>query len=388
MRDASHPVLASRARVATGPTVHARPATSRTRRATIHASTSSSSSSSSSNDVTSIVQLKSALQKIADERRKNDKRPTWMDVEGARARLPRDKRPWGFVHFIGGAVLGSYPEIAYDSFLGRVADEVGVCVVCTPFELGVDHDAVSKACARMYSKARARLCENEGLSVEMAPTFRVGHSLGCKLHALAACEDDASNEEVLDVDAESGTVTVSRSSASDATAGHFLIAFNNADATDSVRLIEKFARALLKKRAEEGGGANADFLKSLPSLAAFAERAAKAAGLDFKPSPEETLDRVRHRFASKRTRLVKFKDDDLDQNAELVDALNERFQVYPGSVDKRDLPFGNHLTPVYFSTEGLNLSPAFERLVGDFALGDEAGVERLSEEVSSWIRGV
>ena len=384
MRDASRPIVASRAFVATRPTVRARPVRSGCR-ATIHAS----SSSSSTNDVTSIVRLKSALQKIDDERRKNDKRPTWIDVEGARARLPRDKRPWGFVHFIGGAVLGSYPEIAYDSFLGRVADDVGVVVVCTPFELGVDHDAVSKACARMFSKARVRLCETEGLSVETAPTFRVGHSLGCKLHALAACEDDASNDEVLDVDAESGRVAVSRSGASDATAGHFLIAFNNADATDSVRLIEKFARALLKKRAEEGGvGANADFLKNLPSLAAFAERAAKAAGLDFKPSPEETLDRVRHRFASRRTRLVKFKEDDLDQNAELVDALNERFKVYPGSVDKRELPFGNHLTPVYFSTEGLNLSPAFERLVGDFALGDEAGVERLSEEVSSWIRGV
>ena len=36
-------------------------------------------------------------------------------------RLPPG-RAWGVVHFTGGAVLGSYPHIAYDALLSEVAD--------------------------------------------------------------------------------------------------------------------------------------------------------------------------------------------------------------------------------------------------------------------------
>ena len=34
-------------------------------------------------------------------------------------------RAWGVVHFVGGAVLGSYPHIAYDAFLRRLGDDAG-----------------------------------------------------------------------------------------------------------------------------------------------------------------------------------------------------------------------------------------------------------------------
>ena len=51
----------------------------------------------------------------------------------------------GVVHFVGGAVLGSYPHIAYDAFLRRLGDDAGVVVVATPYELGVDH-AIAREC--------------------------------------------------------------------------------------------------------------------------------------------------------------------------------------------------------------------------------------------------
>ena len=64
--------------------------------------------------------------------------------------------------------------------------------------------------------------------------------------------------------------------------------------------MEKFARELLRKRNEATGanpaGANDPFdtlFKNLPTLTALAERAASAAGLDFTPSPEETMDGAR-----------------------------------------------------------------------------------------------
>ena len=168
---------------------------------------------------------------------------------------------------------------------------------------------------------------------------------------------------------------------------HLRTMFNfSVELNDQVKLIEKFARELLKKRTGESGGVGADFFSSLPSLSAFAERAVKAAGLEFVPTPKETLERARTRFVSRRTRLIKFKNDDLDQNRELMEALEMRFKVYPGRVDARELDFGNHLTPVYFSLDGLKLSPALEKLVGQFSLGDEEGVKRLADEFSAFIR--
>ena len=333
------------------------------------------------NDVASLVTLDRALKQIADDRKKNSNAAAlWIDVAGARVRLPRG-RPWGFVHFVGGAVLGAYPEVAYDSWLSRVADACDVVVVATPFELGTDHEAIAKDVKAMYSRARVEVCAQEGLDVRAAPTFRVGHSLGCKVLTLLACEDEDANADVVDVDAASGAISMASSSKDDMTQGYFLVAFNNASASDSVMLIEKFARELLKNRA--GGGDN--FLKTLPSIASFAERAAKAAGFDFKPSPEDTLERVRRKFSARKTRMLKFTDDELDQNEALVAALRARFEVYPGTVDTQEIE-GNHLTPVFFTLEGMKLSPALERVVGDFSLGDAKGVNRLADALVSWIR--
>ena len=353
----------------------------------------------SASDVLALARLRGALARVDEARSSAGGR--WREVEGAHVRLPSMARPWACAHFVGGAVLGSAPRTAYDALLSRCAEE-GVVVIATPYDLDLDHGRLSRECGEMYARARARVCEDEGLDPRTTPTFRFGHSLGCKLLTLLACEEDARASGAtgsagvgadgtidMDVDETSGTavaVGARRSESDVAVAGHFLVAFNNADATDSVRLIEKFARELLKTR---GGGASAaasDLFGALPSLAAFAERAAKAAGLEFEPTPEETLERARTRFVSRRTRLIKFKKDDLDQNDQLLEALKARFKVYPGRVDARELDFGNHLTPVFFSTDGLKLSPALDKLIGQFSFGDEEGVRKLAAEFAAFIR--
>ena len=72
----------------------------------------------------------------------------------------RDGDTIELVHFVGGAVLGSYPHIAYDAFLRRLGDDAGVVVVATPYELGVDHGAIARECqsslAAAWSRAAAR----------------------------------------------------------------------------------------------------------------------------------------------------------------------------------------------------------------------------------------
>lgn len=228
------------------------------------------------------------------------------------------------------------------------------------------------------------------------PVFAVGHSLGCKLQLIASFSgvDDKEQEEEEEVGTYAMRAPWTR-------AGHLFVAFNNATAADSVRLLEKFARELLKKRARGtgggGGGEGKDkaandafegFMRNLPTLTALAERAAAAAGLVFVPSPEDTLEGTRRRFDSPKVRLVRFRDDDLDQNTELEAALRKRFEMTtrgPAPLTVSELP-GNHLTPVYFKLDGAKLSPPFGEL-GGLSVGDEEAVKRLAEEGVKFLKG-
>ena len=163
-----------------------------------------------------------------------------------------------------------------------------------------------------------------------------------------------------------------------------------------MRLLEKFARELLKRRAEQASGGDArmndafeGFTRNLPSLTALAEKAASAAGLDFTPGPAETLERAKRGFDSPRVRLVKFDEDDLDQNAELEETLRRRFET---AVPAGDAPVsavvlkGTHLSPVFFKFDGAGMSPAFAKL-GGVKVGDEAQVERLAREGVAFLTG-
>jgi hypothetical protein len=129
-------------------------------------------------------------------------------------------------------------------------------------------------------------------------------------------------------------------------------------------------------------------MRNIPNLTALAEKAAAAAGLDFTPSPEETLDDAKRRFVSPRVKLVTFEDDDLDQNDELEVNLRKRFEFLVAG----DAPLakatleGNHLTPVFFKFDGAKLSPAFSKL-GGLSVGDEEAVTRLAEEGVKFLRG-
>ena len=336
------------------------------------------------------LELRSRLQDVDLERR--EKRggrdgDGWEEMEGSWVRVPPG-RAWGAVHFIGGAVLGSYPHIAYDAFLSRLCDDAGVAVVATPYELGTDHGAISAKCQRDFARAWSALCARENLPRDSAPVFAAGHSLGCKLLLLAACVAGPSDAE------SKGDTTLVRDPA--ARAGHLFIAFNNATAADSVRLLEKFARELLERRAERASGGDArmndafeGFTRNLPSLTALAEKAARAAGMDFTPGPDETLERAKRGFESPRVRLVRFADDDLDQNAELERTLRRRFELVAPAGDARvsvaELP-GTHLSPVFFKFDVAGLSPAFAKL-GGVKVGDEAQVERLAREGGAFLTG-
>ena len=126
------------------------------------------------------IELRSRLQDVDLERR--EKRggrdgDGWEEINGAWVRSPPG-RAWGVAHFIGGAVLGSYPHVAYDAFLARLCDEAGVVVVATPYELGTNHAAISAECQGKLAAAWGAVAAREGYNASATPVFAVGHSLG------------------------------------------------------------------------------------------------------------------------------------------------------------------------------------------------------------------
>lgn len=354
-----------------------------------HASSDDSFLPNSLGTMGAAIELRSRLRDVDLERqatRGGRDGDGWEEVGGAWVRIPPG-RAWGVVHFIGGAVLGSYPHIAYDTFLSKLCDDASVVVVATPYELGTDHGAISSECVGKLNSAWSQIAARENYNVTTTPVFAAGHSLGCKLQLIASCgEGDDS-----DTDSNNSSLKPSNPQR----AGHLFIAFNNATAADSVKLLEKFAREVLKKRAETASGGDKtmndafdNFTRNLPNLTKLAERAASAVGLDFTPSPSETMEATRRRFESPKVRLVKFENDDLDQNADLEEALNNRYKnLVQGDAPVSSITLeGTHLTPVFFKFDGAGLSPMFAKL-GGVKVGDEEQVARLAEDGVKWITG-
>jgi len=248
--------------------------------------------------------------------------------------------------------------------LGALCDASGLLVVATPYDVGSDHDSLSRAAAATLRSAVAAVSARDQLPASL-PHFAVGHSLGAKLLLLLA----SASEPACRYEAVS------------------LVAFNNASATDTVRLLESFARELLAQRGGAGGaeGPNAGLfdtlLRAMPAVGAAAERAASAAGIEFTPSPSSTLSRARSGYAAPRTLLVKHESDSLDMCDELQAALEAR----PG-VRLLRRP-GNHLSPVAIALAPAEASPLgrLGRSVGAVRVGDAAAAAELATLLGAWL---
>jgi hypothetical protein len=182
------------------------------------------------------------------------------------------------LEFIGGNGLGTSPQLSYRRLLEALARR-GWTLVCWPYLPGFDHQLLAAQACRSFRRDR----ERSGASA--AATLRLGHSLGCKLQLLAP-------------DGGRGC----RATA--------LMSFNNYGAERSVPLL-----------AELG-----------PRLGVRSE---------FSPSPARTLACVREGHGPPQNLLLRFRDDGIDQSAELLAALATR--PHDASV-LEELP-GDHLAP-------------------------------------------
>ena len=274
------------------------------------------------------------------------------------------------IFFLGGAVLGQFPHIAYNIFLKRVAERTNAAVVAIPYEVNLDHFSIAQiAVSRM--KGAVVECEDSRGYPSSLPKYAIGHSLGCKLHSIG----------------------VAATGIGDELSGLGFVSFNNFGFAETITMARSFANEM-----QLGGGNTGFQVGPAPFDALFdlASMAIGAVGLEFTPSPEE-LDRiVKAKFNDedvlKKIRLFKFDDDDFDSSTRFLECFDDEDNGKKPSAS--ELP-GTHLTPVFLKLEVGDFIPEEARemtgaVTGGFqnaSFGNEEALDTLVEEVSDWMLG-
>ena len=191
-------------------------------------------------------------------------------------------RPVGLVEIIGGSYISIKPEVTYKRLISGLLQR-NFAVHSWSYIPNFDHQIQANNAWKQFRITRNILEKRVGFSPK---AIRLGHSLGCKLHLLAP--DGGRNCN-----------------------GLVAISFNNFKADKSIPMLRKMSQRLNFQT-------------------------------EFSPSPVETLNLIKEHYEQENNLLIRFKNDNLDQNNLLLKSLKER------DSDKSEIiQFdGNHLTPV------------------------------------------
>jgi hypothetical protein len=282
---------------------------------------------------------------------------------------PPSSNPSCIISFLGGAGLGAFPQIAYNEFLTRVSDRLNAAVITAPYQVGLDHFALSKQSGERIRKAIVHCQDDPARQYsENLPIYSLSHSLGSKLQTIyvAATQQDYD--------------------------GLGFMAYNNFDFAQTISMAREFADAIQAQQGRSyrpsAGGEGNEFLDT---LFGFAEQAIGAIGLDFSPSKTDTSRLIELRYDDenqKKTRLFVFDDDTLDSSRSFVDdCRNGSGPTVSG------LP-GNHLTPVFFKLGLDDLPEEAREMAAEAAsgmtgasFGNEEELNSLVDEVVNWVKG-
>jgi len=244
--------------------------------------------------------------------------------------------PWGCIHFVGGAGLGTVPGAVYSELLQRLADVTGLGCVATPYELSLDHYAASYETRRKLDAALVAAHKTRDwpqANSDSFPIFGLGHSLGAKL-LLLQLDNHFYNRIVC-------------------------CAPNNFGIQDSARLFRSFLLAL------NGKNENYDDNTLWQNVLDVALSAAQLAGVQVEPDPETTLQflsRSANSVDYNKTELITFLsfiDDRLDSTNDLYDALGNRRQLKKNVYRLA----GGHLECVYAPQFGLGSISALDLVI-------------------------
>ena len=257
----------------------------------------------------------------------------------------------GYAFFLGGAFVGAAPQLAYGALLQQLAD-AGYVVLATPFRLQFDYLELCDSVLTTAEPAHTDLVAEYG----ELPLVGVGHSCGALLHVLLSSVFRGTG----------GLGDVER-------AANCLVSFNNKPASAAIpffgELVAPAASSVLRlendpllqpwRQAVAASRERLDSLVRSPSggpsrsavdLASQALpvldqiepilREIDGGKVEFSPTPEETRRAASKLYEARRTLVVRFLDDSLDESPPLPAVLQGGGDVRLSSLR------GTHLTPL------------------------------------------
>ena len=269
--------------------------------------------------------------------------------------------------FFGGAVLGQFPQVAYNEMLFRISNRLNAAVIAAPYNVGLDHFALAKDVGELARKAILQ-CEDDRQYPTSLPTYCLAHSLGCKLATIYMAATDQEYE------------------------GIGFMSYNNFGFGRTISMAREFSN-VIGDANDSNGDSGSSTRRILDQVFDLAESAVSMIGLDFSPNPLEMDRLISLKFdqaRQRKTRLFSFDDDTLETTQDFVMDCSGPGPTVSGLE-------GTHLTPVYFKVdldEVDDIPPEAREMAQEamgglksFSFGNEEQLQALVQEVCDWILG-
>ncbi len=393
-----------------------------------------------------------ALQAKAGESNAFDKGTTlfkvgkWEELENNFILRPSIEHgpPRAVIHFLGGALVGASPHISYRYVLERLAEQ-GFLIIATPYTLSFDHLSTCDMVISRFERIAGQIAQTYGA----LPVIGMGHSCGALLQVLITSlfpDTPRAANALLSFNNKPVTEAVpffeevfvpfftyaaalnetSRPRGSDIINTGLRLAQSAAKGEiPSDELLSKAFRLLVPPPFYSRGPyasedsfvvpravrdaflrltapttsalSNAEIvplvvevLQALEQIPGLIDEVALGAR-DFDPTPIRVKEAARRAYRARRTLIIKYTDDPIDESNEIEELLQAAGQIAamkrPMMVDidvqRRDLP-GGHAAPLI--APPLELAKRIEDILGADAAKEGLRYTEADETVSAIVR--
>lgn len=287
----------------------------------------------------------------------------WEEIGGNFILVPENKniKPVAVVHFLGGAFVGAAPHLSYRYLLESLADK-GLIVVATPYRLDLDY---LKICDGIVAKVDTANKYINALYGDL-PIVGIGHSCGALLHSFLSSLFPDMFKDL-----------------------NILISYNNRPASHAIpafhELVVPLAKQIMTEK-DKGVRETVSYIRRYIDLAIdlYADSGVSPTfvadeivplfrqGLEivdqvppllqtiadgqeeFSPTPYHTKEVLRMMYRARRTLLVQFENDVLDETTDLESLLKEANTIMRMKINRaidqmevtKTTLDGTHVTPL------------------------------------------
>ncbi|KAL7122488.1 hypothetical protein ACP275_01G048800 [Erythranthe tilingii] len=270
---------------------------------------------------------------------------------------PNGRKPKALIKFLGGAFIGAVPEVTYSYLIGLLANE-GYLIICVPYDVTFDHERVSRGIYERFhscldSVLTTGLPENGISAAEIAdlPFYSVGHSNGALLQVLTGsyfCDKIPKANAIISYNNRPASEAVPYFEQLGPLVNQMMPVIETSPmysmaqnfSVDGLKSLVDIAERVIPDYDPEATASLTKFVDQLPSV--FNQVAEGTS--EFKPTPAENLECFNKLYNVRRTLLVKFDSDTIDETDVLEKTLKPRIESFGGKLEKVVLR-GNHITP-------------------------------------------